>query len=299
MRAAPLLLTSACAGSAADHVVLGDRAYANRQYTDALVEYRIALRQATNPSPSLRARAAAAALRAGELVEAAREFRTLGAEGAAARTSEAADGLERVARAAAAADDRVALESALVGLRQIAGGRVLGSLAQRLAASVSPESRPGEAARILPLAAAGAPDAGSMDSLLLAYGQALARVGRCDDATGVFDGIVRRRRLESLLGPAQRESGRCALQLGRRAMEEGRPEEAEQWFRRAASGDVQDATQRAAYIGLGDVLFSRGDLIGAAEAYQRALAGAAPGDSLAQVAAQRLNTLGNAAAGVR
>lgn len=294
-----MLFAAACAGSAADHVVLGDRAYANRQYTDALVEYRIAVRQAANPGPSLHARAGAAALRAGEFVEAAREYRTLGVEGGSARATEAADGLERVARAAVAADDRVALESALVGLRQIAGGRVLGSLARQLAASVSPETRPGEAARVLPLAAAGAPDAGSMDSLLFGYGQALARVGRCADATGVFEGIVRRHRLETLVGPAERELGRCALQLGRRAMEEARPEEAEEWFRRAAAGAVQDAIHRAAYIGLGDVLFSRGDWVGAAEAYQRALAGAAPGDSLAQVAAQRLNTLGNAATGVR
>ena len=47
-------------------------------------------------------------------------------------------------------------------------------------------------------------------------------------------------------------------------------------------------------IGLGDVLFARGALQDAAEAYQRALAGAQPGDSLAQIAAQKLNLVANA-----
>ncbi|MBI3982216.1 MAG: hypothetical protein HY337_04845 [Gemmatimonadetes bacterium] len=294
-----LLVTAACAGAAADHAVLADRAYANRQFTDALVEYRLALRQATNPNPSLRARAAAAALRAGELLEAAREYRALSREGGPARATEAADGLERVARAAASADERIALDSALLGLREVAAGRVLGSLALELAASLSPESRPAEAVRVLPYAAAGAPDGGRLDSLLYTYGVALSRVGRCAEATDVFEGVARRRRQEGVVGAAGRELGRCALQLGRRAMDEGLPEQAEQWFRRAAAGPEQDAIHRAAYIGLGDVLFSRGDLIGAAEAYQRGLAGAAPGDSLAQVAAQRLNTIGDAGAVVR
>jgi tetratricopeptide (TPR) repeat protein len=279
--------------------VLGDRAYVNRQFTDALVEYRLALRRATGADPSLHARTAAAALRAGELVEAAREYRILARAGGASRATEAADGLERVARAAADADDRAALDSALSGLREVAAGRVLGSLALELAASVSVEARPGESARVLPYAAAGAPDASRLDSLLYVYGVALSRSGRCAEASGVFEGVVRRQRHSVAAGSALRELTRCAVQLGRRAMEQSQLEEAEKWFRAAAAGAGPDAINRAAYIGLGDVLSARSDFVGAAEAYQRALTGAAPDDSLAQVAAQRLDALGSAATGVR
>ena len=56
---------------------------------------------------------------------------------------------------------------------------------------------------------------------------------------------------------------------------------------------------RAAYIGLGDVLFARGALAEAAEAYQRVLSGAPPGDSLAQIAAEKLNVVANAGTVIR
>ena len=55
---------------------------------------------------------------------------------------------------------------------------------------------------------------------------------------------------------------------------------------------------RQAYLGLGDVLFGRGDYPGAAEAYESVLFGAEPGDSLAAVAYERLNMLGQAGTGI-
>ncbi|OGU03811.1 MAG: hypothetical protein A2W29_03190 [Gemmatimonadetes bacterium RBG_16_66_8] len=293
------LLVMACAGAAVDHEALGDRAYANRNFADALVEYRLAVRQRTPPNPALRAKAGAAALHAGDLSAAVDEYRALAVEGGESRVLEAADGLEYVARAAAEADDRVALAAALMALRQVDAGRVLGTLALDLASAVSAETRPGDAVRVLPYAAAGAPDARRQDSLLYVYGNALSRVGRCADAIGVFEGVARRHREGVVLAPAQRDLARCALQLGRRALEEGQPTEAEGWFRRAAAGDDQDVVHRAAFLGLGDVLFARGDMVGAAEAYQRSLAGAEPGDSLAQVVAERLNAIGSGAGIIR
>ncbi|HEX9580573.1 MAG TPA: tetratricopeptide repeat protein [Gemmatimonadales bacterium] len=287
------VLTGACGGSAADHEALGDRAYTLGHFPDALVEYRLALRQRTTPNAGLRAKAGAAALRAGDLAAAAEEYQELAREGGAARATEAADGLERVARAAAGADDRGALAAALLALRAIDARRVLGSLALGLAATVSGEGPPGEALRVLPYAAAGAPDARRQDSLLYVYGIALSRAGQCAEAIAVFEGVSRRHREGAVVAPARRASERCALQLGRGAMDVGQPEQAEQWFRMAAAGAEEDPVHRAAYIGLGDVLVLRGDFVAAAEAYQRSLAGAEPGDSLAQVAAERLNALGS------
>jgi tetratricopeptide (TPR) repeat protein len=86
----------------------------------------------------------------------------------------------------------------------------------------------------------------------------------------------------------------CGLLAGRRALDEGQPSLAESWFRKAIAAGGDDAGTRAAYIGLGDVLFAQGDYVGAAEAYLRALEGLSPGDSLHTVASERLNAIANA-----
>ena len=129
------------------------------------------------------------------------------------------------------------------------------------------------------------------------YVEASARshTGHCDQAIPILEGVARRQREPPVVPLAQAQLGHCTLFLGRQALDAGRAQEAEQWFREAASGgDEHDPIVRAAYIGLGDVLFARGALQDAAEAYQRALAGAQPGDSLAQIAAQKLNLVANA-----
>jgi predicted negative regulator of RcsB-dependent stress response len=51
---------------------------------------------------------------------------------------------------------------------------------------------------------------------------------------------------------------------------------------------------RAAFLGLGDVRLSQGDIAGALESYQQALVGGTPGDTLAQRAQEKINSLGKA-----
>jgi tetratricopeptide (TPR) repeat protein len=287
------VLLAGCAGAAADHEKLGDRDYAERHFSDALVEYGLAIKQGA--TPRLRAKAGAAALHAEDLVAAAEQYRKLAEEGKAAHVTEAADGLERVARAAVAADDRGALQAALAGLQAVAAGRALGPFAYQLVRSLGSDPRSPDALSVLRYAAAGAPDAGHQDSLMFVYASALFRAGHCDDAVPIFEGVVRRQREPTVVPLAQAALGRCTLALGRQALDAGQAQQAEQWFREAAAGgDEHDAVARAAYIGLGDVLFARGALTEAAEAYQRVLAGATPGDSLAQIAAQKLNLVANA-----
>jgi tetratricopeptide (TPR) repeat protein len=292
------LWLTACGGAAADHETLGDRAYSERHFADALAEYRLAIK--LQPSATLRAKAGAAALHAQDFVAAVEEYRALAHDGGSRRASEAADGLERVARAAAEGDDPAGLAAAVAGLRAVAGGRALTSFARQLAQSIGPEPRSPEALSVLPYAAAGVPDARAEDSLMYGYAAALARIGRCEDAIPVFEAVARRAREPALEHPALQASGHCALTLGRQAIDGGQADQAEQWFRRAASGgEERDPVVRAAYIGIGDVLFARGAFAEAAEAYQRALAGAAPGDSLYQVAAEKLNQVANAGAVIR
>lgn len=290
-------LTVSCAGAAADHEKLGDRAYADGQFADALVEYQLALKQ--GPTAQLRSKVGAAALHAGDLVAAAAEYRALAEEGGSQRVTEGADGLERVAKVAVEADDRAGLAAALTALRAVAAGRALGAFARQLAQTAGAEPRSVEALNVLPYAAAAAGDARREDSLMYLYASGMARFGRCDQAVPIFEAVARRRREPAVTGPAQRNLTSCALALGRQALDSGRAERAEEWFRRAAAGDERDAMARAAYIGIGDVLFARGAFAEAAEAYQRVLTGAPPGDSLAQIAAEKLNQVANAGAVIR
>jgi hypothetical protein len=67
------------------------------------------------------------------------------------------------------------------------------------------------------------------------------------------------------------------------------------WFRRASAPGAAPEVVRAAYLGLGDVLLAQGDMPGALESYQQALAGGSPGDSITVKAQAKINALGRAA----
>jgi len=295
--ATTMVLLAGCAGAAADHERLGDRAYAEGHFADALVEYRLALKQSS--TAALLAKAGAAALHAGDLVAAAEEYRALAELGGSQRVTEGGDGLERVAKAAVEDDDRAGLAAALTALRAVAPGRALGAFARQMAQTAGTEPRSAEALNVLPYAAAAAGDARREDSLMFVYALGLERFGRCEQAVPIFEAVARRKREPAITAPAQRRLTSCSLSLGRRALDSGQAERAEEWFRRAAAGDERDAFARAAYIGIGDVLFARGAFAEAAEAYQRALGDAVPGESLAQIAAEKLNQVANAGAVIR
>lgn len=278
-----------CARSAADHEALGDRDYVTGSHAAALTEYRLAILQGQGPAGRLRAKAGAAALRAGDLLGAAQEYGLL-ARADGQRLDEAADGLDLVAAAAVATGDRTALRAAVALLRDLETGRSLGSYASELAAAVEDGGSPDLA--MLPIAAANAPDARQQDSLMFVYARALARSGRCEHAVGVFEALARRARLP-VGAQATASAALCALRAARDNLDATRYDPAEQWFRRAVTLGEGTLAGRAAYLGLGDVLRARGDLFGAVNAWERVIAGAAPGDSLAEDARARLNAIGD------
>lgn len=280
-----------CTGVAADHETVGDRAYAEGRYREALVEYRLALVQSA-PDPDVRAKAAVAALEVSDFAAAAREYGALAAEGGAERVEEAADGLVRVARAALSAGDQDGVAAALNGLQEVAPGRAAGQLVHRFVRATGRVPSSAEGLALLRYAAAGAPDARSQDSLMFAYARLLSRLGRCEDAMPVYESLVRRRREPAVMPESREGAALCALKLGRQALDGGQPTVAEEWFRRAVQGEEETPAVRAAYIGLGDVQFARGDYLSAADAYERARAGLAFTDSLYTVATERLNMLG-------
>lgn len=293
-RAAALLLAVlvSCTRSAADHEELGDRAYAAGSFVDALAEYQLGRR--SNPgSATLLAKLAAAATHAEDYELAAESYRSL-ARRDRSRTEEAADGLERVARAALQANDRTALASALTGLRDIAPGRPLGRYVVLAALDAADRGDTAEARALLPAAAASAVDVARADSLLFVYGMTLVRMRDCGTAVRVFEGVIRRQRAAAVVESAREGLGLCALVEGQVALERGRPADAEGWFRRATAPGASPDVVRAAFLGLGDVRLAQGDVAGAMESYQQALAGGTPGDTISQRAQEKLNALGKA-----
>ena len=286
------VLLLACTRSAANHEELGDRSYAAGAYADALAEYQLGLR-ANAGSATLLAKLAAAAMHTEDYDLAAESYRTL-AQRDRSRAEEAADGLDRVARAALAANDRTALASALTGLREIAPRRPLGRYVALAALDAVDRSDTAEARALLPVAAATAVDAARADSLLFVYGMTLVRVRECSTAVRVFEGVVRRQRAVAVVESAREGLGLCALVAGQIALEQGHPADAEGWFRRATAPGASPDVVRGAFLGLGDVRLAQGDIAGAMESYQQALAGGTPGDTISQRAQEKLNALGKA-----
>ncbi len=270
--------------------MFADQAYAEGRYGDALVEYRLAI-DGNEAAAELRLKAGAAALRAGDLVAAAEEFTASGLAADAERRGEATDGLIRVARSAIERRERPALVAALDGLDKVAPEAVLSGFAPEAVTTLGELPQGAEGLTVLLHAAAEAPDARVQDSLMLVYGRMLQRSGRCADAVTVFESLVFRERARSIAGTARSGLVTCALRLGRAALDAGRPTGAETWFEMAASRAGDSPTGRVAYLGLGDVRFALGDVLGAIEAYEQARAGARPGDSLYTIVADRLNRI--------
>lgn len=287
-----LAVTCACTRSAADHEELGDRAYAAADYRSALAEYQLGIK-AHPGSASLDAKLGAAALHTEDYALAADAYRAL-ARDDRSRADEAADALERVVRAAFGANDRSALGNALTGLREIAPERPLGRYATVAALDAVDRSDTATALALLPVATAASGDPARADSLLYVWGMTLVRVRDCAVAVPVFEGVIRRQRSPVVVEPAREGLGLCALVEGQIALEKGRPADAEGWFRRATAPGASPDVVRAAFLGLGDVRLAQGDIAGALESYQQALVGGTPGDTLAQRAQEKINSLGKA-----
>lgn len=284
-------LASACTRSAADHEELGDRAYAAGAYRDALAEYQLGVK--AGPTADLLAKCGAAALHTQDFALAADEYRAL-AETDRSRAAEAAEGLERVVRAALAANDRAALASALASLQALAPGRSLGRYARLVALDAAARGDTAAALALLPVAVAAAPDGRSADSLLFVYGMAAARARDCQTAVSVMEGVIRRHRESSVVDGAREGLGLCALFEGQALLERGKPGDAESWFKRATAPGASLEVARTAYLGLGDVRLAQGDVASALESYQQAMAGGNPGDSITIRAQQKINALGKA-----
>jgi tetratricopeptide (TPR) repeat protein len=275
----------ACSG-ASDHERLGDQAYGQARYDEALTEYRSVL--GSHPDARVWAKTGAAALHAGNLREASAAYVRLAAADPT-RVEEAAEGLETVASAAEHAADSASLGPALAALRALAPDRMTGHYAVLLAERSGADNA--DLAALLPGAMAVAGDPTTVDSLLTLYAAALQATAGCGQALLQFRTIIRRTQEDGVRARAKAGAAACAYTLGVRAESAGRTEDAALWFAEAARMDSSTVTGRRSLLRYGEARLTQGDTLVAALAFQAA----APGgdtDSIGEAAMARLHALG-------
>jgi tetratricopeptide (TPR) repeat protein len=280
-------MACAACGGAADAERRGDEAYGRGQYAQALKEYRSLA--GGKAHPRIWAKTGAAALRTGDLREAADAYLHLAGEDPT-RAQEAAEGLEAVARAAERTDRSDALQQAVIGLQTVAPDRVPGPYALILAQKEGAE--PSELVTLLPRAIAAAPDQATVDSLLALHARLLQQTSGCGQAMFQYRAVLRRTQDISLRALARKGAADCALSLGQRSMTGGREEDAALWFAEAARMDSSSATGRRALFAYGETRLIQGDTLAAALAYQAIASDAEVSDSFGGKARARLAALG-------
>jgi tetratricopeptide (TPR) repeat protein len=278
--------TEAC-GGIPSHERLGDQAYADNRYGDALGEYLAAAK--ARSTASLWAKVGAAALHAGELRQSLEAYLKL-AENDPTRSDEAAEGLEGVARAAEGQHNEDVLREVMTGLHVVAPGRGAGRYALALVQQTDADTA--DLVALLPAALAAASDPSQVDSLLTRYGQVLEATAGCGQALLQFRAVLRRSRDSSTRAPARQGAADCAYTLGQAADSAGRTQEAALWYAEAARVDSTTPTGRAALLRYGLSRLAQGDTIAAAMAFQAVAAGGTA-DSAGQAATERLGGLGS------
>ncbi|MFN0179351.1 MAG: hypothetical protein ACKVZ0_11175 [Gemmatimonadales bacterium] len=285
-----LAAVTGCGAPAADHERLADQAYREGNYVKAVGEYQAA--QRSGARSRVWAKVAAAAIKAQEFATAVDAFAALAREDPT-RTTEAALGLEQVARVAERQGPSGVpiVAQAVLALRRVAPGRPLGRLPLPL---ISGTIDAGEALGIIPTAIATAGSPRTVDSLLLRYAAAQRETVACDGAFGTFRTVVRRSTDGRLVATAREGLATCALLLGSDALARQDGATAERWFEEVLAQGGESVRSWTASLGLGDARLLKGDALGAAVAYQVVVAASAAPDSLRQAAVIKLNGLGAA-----
>ncbi|HWN18823.1 MAG TPA: hypothetical protein VNO19_07895 [Gemmatimonadales bacterium] len=264
----------------------GDKSYSEGRYAQALAEYRLGVEK--DPDARLWAKTGAAALRTGSLDVASDAYLRLAAEDPS-RVEEAAEGLESVARAAERAGDAPKLQSAVVGMGAIAPDRSTGRYALDLIRRSGAEAT--DLVGVLPGAIAVAPDAETVDSLLVVYGTALRETSGCGEALPAFQASLRRSGMAALRSRAGEGVAGCSLSLGLRSEATGMPADAVLWFAAAIRIDSNTTVGRRALVGYGDAQLRLGDSVAGALAYRTVVSDAVQSDSIHQMAVDRLEGL--------
>ncbi len=202
---------------------------------------------------------AGAALRVGNLPEAAAAYGRMGREDPS-RRDESADGLEMVARAADRAGDTTALRAAIEGLRGVAPSRPVGRYV--LALEARGALAPADRLELTPAAVAAAPDGDTADSLLLQYAAMLRAANDCEHASRIYQAVAMRSTLRERAAEAGRAQQDCALLVGQARLEAGAPADALAWLEQAIRVDSASRSGVTALEAMATALTALGDTVG-------------------------------------
>lgn len=281
MKAATVLVMLACAscGSGPTDEALADVAAAEGRWPAAFEAL-----QRAGAEPRILGKRAEAALQAGQLAAATRDWTRL-ARFDSTRRGEAAVGLARTASVAERRGDDLALAGAVIGLRAVAPEWPVGRLA--LSLRVTPGAPDADAPALVPAILAAAPSREVADDALYALARSAQEHGHCDAAEPLL-GVVAKRASPTVAGHASRALATCRLQVGILAVEAGDTAAAVVAFNEAVDHDPNGSAGRRALLALGDLHLQSGDPFGARLAWQTVATSPVDPDSITALALERL-----------
>ncbi|MEX0843053.1 MAG: tetratricopeptide repeat protein [Gemmatimonadota bacterium] len=283
-----VLLLAACTAAGSDGQALqrGDEAFARGDYTEALAEYRLALRRDGEDARVL-TRAAHAYAQVGRVEEARDHYRQAIAVDSSVADLAAAD-LLRVARTATERRrDGFLAAAAVEAALELRPGVNLPGLARPLAEHFAGQ---GQFGRALPYFQKAIGEGIEDPLLVLEMARAYEELGDCELALihldEIRDDVPAGRRSE-----VEWRVGNCSFEMGRLALQEERLEDALEFFQ--ATIDVGEPRSRVAeaWFESGEILVSLGRCSEAIEAFRRAQAAALPGGFLIERARDRIDDL--------
>lgn len=274
-----LALSCGTAGSAED---AGDMAYAEGRWDDAARAWRTA-----EPGPVVTAKLADVAMITGNLTQAAVLWTRLAGQDST-RRGEAAAGLARAAQAADRANDRLALATSVLGLRQVAAGWPVGRHAMKL--HLDELAAMDDRLLLTPAILAGGPSRSEADSLLLRWAGAVRDREGCLAAVSRFAAIEFRTEGD-LAAAASGYLAECGLEAGLARLESGDYDSALRTLGDVTRRDPGSATGRRALIAVGDVHSRMGDPFSAVVAWQTVASWNGPTDSITTLALERLRAM--------
>lgn len=245
----------------------GDVAFAQRNFEEALAEYRLALRQGAD-DPMITARVAHTYAMMGQVDDAGAYY-----VDAVARDPELADqavsDLMRTARDAYASDDKFAMATAVETALELRPGLGVGDMALPLARQYFTTGQYGRALPFYQKAMAEATD--SMPEVVFEVGQAYQEIGDCEHALVYFE------RFTEMVRPWERREaewyiGTCAFNLAREILD-GRSRSSEELTRalelvnRTVEAGEPRNIQAQAWFDKGEILAELGQCQEAMDAY--------------------------------
>jgi tetratricopeptide (TPR) repeat protein len=261
-------VTAACTAAGSDEGAIdrGDAAFAQGDYSEALAEYRLALRQGSEEVPTL-IRAAHAYARVGRIDEARTHYEAAIRQDPSIADIASAD-LLRVARNAVERRDGIAAAAAVEAAIALQPGVSLGGLALPLARHFSRNAQYGEALPFYQKAVA--EENGSTAEIMMEMALAHQELGDCERALAFFEQV------RPEVAPARRTEvdwhvGNCSFLLAREAQDRGDQDDALRYYRTTI--DIGEPRNRLAqaWFQSAEILADRGQAAAAIQAFEQVI----------------------------